>query len=313
VVTAKATDNAGAVSTSGASSITVTAPAAPGTLPPISILAPPTITAPTNGAILSGTSAAVSWNGVSGAAGYLVRCEDFSGTTPFDPRNVWNGGPFLYIDRYTSTSITLSVVAGHSYRFWIASAKSTFSYSDLTSWSAASEVRFSVAAAASSTSGLLVNFGATAGATTFGLPGWNTAISDIYTTYQNAGPGGTRSGFNGGYDFQGVKGTARTFAAGQQIVVTWYNTSSSPRTVTPRISMNDSDRVGWSPVKGTWRSMNTVTVPALGTATSQFTFSSSTAGSYSVVNVNVNTDYSPLVCDKIELGTSAAVLPTSSG
>jgi hypothetical protein len=250
---------------------------------------------------------------VSGAAGYSVRCEDLTGTTPYDVRDTWKGGPFLYIDKYVATSITLSVLAGHSYRFWIHSVKSNFSYDDSTSWSSPVEVRFSMSATTTATAGLLVNFGGTASATTFGFPGWNTAISDVYTTYQNAGPGGTRSGFNGGYDFQGVKGTARTFAAGQQIVVTWYNTSSSARTVTPRISMNDPDRVGWSAVTGTWRSMSTVTVPALGTATSQYTFSSATAGSYSVVNVNVNTDYSPLVCDKIALVTNVAPLPTGNG
>jgi hypothetical protein len=169
------------------------------------------------------------------------------------------------------------------------------------------------AVAQAPTSGLLVNFGSTASATTFSLPGWNTAITDVYTTYRNAGPGGTMSGFNGGYDFQGVKGTAGTFAAGQQIVVTWYNTSASARAVTPWISMNDPDRMGWSAVMGTWRSMSTVTVPAFGTATSQFTFTSATAGSYSVVNVSVNTDYSPLICDKIVLVTSIALPPTGTG
>jgi mannan endo-1,4-beta-mannosidase len=309
VLTAKATDNAGAVSTSSAVSITVTVP---NTLPPILVLVPPTITAPTSGAILSGTSATVSWNSVSGAAGYLVRCEDLSGTTPLDTRNTWNGESFLFIDKYAATSITMKVVTGHAYRFWIHSAKSNFSYGDSTSWSLSVEVRFSMAATA--TSGLLVNFGATASVTTFGIPGWSAVIKDVYTTYHNAGPGGTRSGFNGGYDFQGVKGTARAFSAGQRIVVTWYNTSLSARTVTPRISMNDPDRVGWSTATGTWHSMSSVTVPALGTATSQFTFSSATAGFHSVVNVNVNTDYSPLVCDKIVLeATTTVALPTNAG
>jgi hypothetical protein len=56
-----------------------------------------------------------------------------------------------------------------------------------------------------------------------------------------------------------------------------------------------------------------VTVPAFGTATSQFTFTSATAGSFSVVNVNVNTDYSPLICDKIVLVTSPALAPTGTG
>jgi hypothetical protein len=140
-LSAKATDNAGAATTSAAISITATTTG-------VVQLVPPTITAPANGAIVSGTSATVSWNAVSGAAGYLLRCEDLSGTTPLDTRNTWNGTVFLYIDKYTATSITLKVVAGHSYRFWIHSAKSNFSYADSTTWSAESQVRFSMASGA---------------------------------------------------------------------------------------------------------------------------------------------------------------------
>jgi hypothetical protein len=88
---------------------------------------------------------------VSGAAGYLIRCEDLTGTTPYDARDTVKNGPFLYIDKYVATSITLSVVSGHSYRFWIHAAKSTFSYADTTSWSAAAEVRFSSKSVASLT------------------------------------------------------------------------------------------------------------------------------------------------------------------
>jgi hypothetical protein len=139
-LTAKATDNLGAATTSGTVSVNVTTVGGAQFLPP-------TIAAPSNGATL-GTSATISWTAVSGAAGYLIRCEDLSGTTPRDPRNTWNGGPFLYIDRYASTSITTTVVAGHSYHFWIHSMKSNFSYADMTTWSAASEVRFSSTAGA---------------------------------------------------------------------------------------------------------------------------------------------------------------------
>jgi hypothetical protein len=83
---------------------------------------------------------------VSGASGYLIRCEDLAGTTPFDARTTWKGGPFLYIDKYTATSIALKVVAGHSYRFWMHSVKSNFAYADPTTWSGAAEVRFSMTA-----------------------------------------------------------------------------------------------------------------------------------------------------------------------
>jgi hypothetical protein len=135
-LTAKATDNAGGVTTSGAIGINVTTT-------PVTQILPPTITAPANGAVLSGTSVTISWTAVADAAGYLVRCEDLTGTTPFDPRNTSNGVPFLYIDRYTSTSITTTAVAGRSYKFWIHSVKSNFSYADTTTWSSAAELRFS--------------------------------------------------------------------------------------------------------------------------------------------------------------------------
>jgi hypothetical protein len=114
-----------------------------------SFTAPPTITAPANGATLSGTSATISWNSVSGAASYMVRCRDLTGTTPFDSRNTANvAGQLLYIDKYAATSITLKVVAGHSYSFWIHSAKSTFTYSDTTTYSSPAEVQFSMGAVA---------------------------------------------------------------------------------------------------------------------------------------------------------------------
>jgi hypothetical protein len=125
--------------TSASASLTVTVTGVTQTL------APPTITAPANGATLSGTSATISWNSAAGAAWYIVRCEDLTGTTPPDARNSWSGsGRFLYIDKYTATSITLKVVSGHSYRFWIHSAKSNFSFADPTTWSIESQVQFSM-------------------------------------------------------------------------------------------------------------------------------------------------------------------------
>ncbi|MDO8231711.1 MAG: Ig-like domain-containing protein, partial [bacterium] len=142
----------------------------------------------------------------------------------------------------------------------------------------------------------LVDFGATASTNTFGLSGWNTVIKDVYTLYQSAGPGGTMGGVNGGYDFQGVTGTSRTFSAGDQITVTWYNSSATSQTFTPQISMTNAGRFWNTPSS---YSMSQVTLSPGATATSQFTFTSSTAGSYSLVNVNVNLDYSTIICDKI--------------
>jgi hypothetical protein len=183
-LTAKATNNAGAVTTSGAVSINVTAPS------PIPTLAPPAITAPTNGAILSGTSATISWSSVPGAASYLVRCQDLSGTTPYDTRNTANVGQFLYIDKYVGTFITLKVVSGHSYRFWIHAVKSTFSYSDSTSYSAPTEVRFSMGTTA--TAPAPVPPTGTFGAPTITAPTEGAKLSTTSVTVSwNAVPGAT--------------------------------------------------------------------------------------------------------------------------
>jgi hypothetical protein len=100
---------------------------APVPAPTPTALVSPTITAPSNGATV-GTSMTISWNS-TGAAGYLLRCQDLTGSTPFDSRNTWNGQGFLYIDMYRSTSIAVSLVAGHRYNFWIHSATSSTNYS----------------------------------------------------------------------------------------------------------------------------------------------------------------------------------------
>jgi hypothetical protein len=112
-------------------------------------LAPPTITAPANGATLGGTSATISWNSVSGAASYLVRCQDMAGTTPKDSRNTPNSSTaFLYIDKYLPTSITMNVVPGHSYNFWIHASLSTYPSGGSTSYSVGTYRSFSVIATA---------------------------------------------------------------------------------------------------------------------------------------------------------------------
>jgi hypothetical protein len=155
----------------------------------------------------------------------------------------------------------------------------------------------------SGSSVLLVNFGATAAGNVFGLPGWSTAIKDVYTDYVNIGPGGTTIviGDNYSYNFQGVIGTARTFVSGEKIVITWYNNSANSITFNPKISFTDSDRIAFG-VVGVWYDMGTTTVSPFGNATSEYTFTASTAGSYSIVNVNSNfANTSTLIADKIEL------------
>jgi hypothetical protein len=147
----------------------------------------------------------------------------------------------------------------------------------------------------------LINFGASATANTFGLTGWNTVIQDHYTGYTSAGPDGTKivTGSNGGYNYQGVKGSSRSFKAGEVIQVTWYNSSTAAITFTPKVSLNDPDRRA-SGVLGDWYAMNTITIPASGTVVSQFTVPAT--ANYSVVNVTMNySNAGLLVCDKIVL------------
>jgi hypothetical protein len=114
----------------------------------------------------------------------------------------------------------------------------------------------------------------------------------------------TTVGDNGSYNYQGVTGSARDFPNGEKIFVGWYNNSSGAITFTPKISFTDSDR----PDSG-WHSMSELTLEAGEAGISEFVFDASTAGSYSVVNVNVNEQGNrELICDKISIvppGTQA--------
>ncbi|MHC4738713.1 MAG: right-handed parallel beta-helix repeat-containing protein, partial [Planctomycetota bacterium] len=152
---------------------------------------------------------------------------------------------------------------------------------------------------------LLVDFGDTANEDTFELTDWDTAITDTYTNNVDIGPGGTTItvASNPGYDYQGVTGTSRSFVADEIIRVTWYNNSASQVTFTPRMSFTDSNR----PLPDTdWDDMSQTVIAAYGTGTSEFTVDANSAGTYSVVNVNVNySNNQVLICDKIELVTGS--------
>ena len=98
----------------------------------------------------------------------------------------------------------------------------------------------------SGTPTLLVKFGKSSGLNTFGLSGWSTVIKDVYTDYQDIGPGGTTIvvGNNYSYNYQGVAGSQRSFLSGEKIRVTWYNNSTTSVTFTPNISFTSADRIG---------------------------------------------------------------------
>jgi hypothetical protein len=150
----------------------------------------------------------------------------------------------------------------------------------------------------------------------FNLAGWNVLLRDVYTNYVSIGPGGMTNvvGSNGGYNYQGVQGSFRNFIAGDRIMVYWYNDASSAATFIPKISFNDSDRNG-SGVVGTWNSMSEITIDSKKTATSEFVFDQTTAGSYNIVNINANyNNLQTLICDKINLipfVSSDVIAPTA--
>jgi hypothetical protein len=162
---------------------------------------------------------------------------------------------------------------------------------------------------------MLVDFGGSLGSDTFGLAGWSTILRDTYTENRPLGPGGTTIvvGDNQSYNFQGVSGATRSFAQNEKILVTWHNNSGAVISFTPGISFTDPDR-RYSGQAGVWFDLATVTVPANGFAQSEFVFTASTTGSYSLVNVNNNFQNNQvLICDKIELvlpgQTSGSPLP----
>jgi chitodextrinase len=158
----------------------------------------------------------------------------------------------------------------------------------------------------------LVDFGSSDLSNIFGLAGWSTVIKDKYTDYQNIGPGGTTIvvGSNYTYNYQGVMGTPANFNSGDTVRVTWYNNSANTVSFTPNITFTSPDRIIAG--TGTWNPMTLVTVPSLGIATSEFAFTAANAGSYSLVNVNVNyTNNLVIIADKIELIPVGSSTPAS--
>ncbi|MCH2176699.1 MAG: TIGR03790 family protein [Lentisphaeria bacterium] len=149
----------------------------------------------------------------------------------------------------------------------------------------------------------IVDFGGDASSNQFGFNDWTNVFYDTYTEYATAGPGGTwlRLGNGKSYNFQGVSGSAQTFAAGDQVLVTWYNDSTEAISFTPKVSFNDTNRRVESPA-GTWYDMTNLTIAPGESAITVYTFDSSSAGSYSSVNVNMYISaVKSLICDKIQI------------
>ncbi len=180
-----------------------------------------------------------------------------------------------------------------------------------------------------SSKSLLVDFGANAGANSFGLTGWNNVIKSPNVNYTSDGPGGlvptaTAEEFS---DYEGVQGTARNFQLGERVVVTWYNNSDETYVFTSRISFTDSDQPEGGSSTGNWYTMRRFsdyryTFTEIAPHTSEKTvFNITDSGvhktdlSYSLINVNLAIEWGAtwpkqyLICDKIELYNDADVLP----
>jgi hypothetical protein len=175
----------------------------------------------------------------------------------------------------------------------------------------------------------LVDFGSSAGTTTFGLSGWNTILKSGNLSYTSLGNGGVVATTDPGEfgDYRGVQGTPRDFSVGERIVVTWYNNSSESVFFTARISFTDSNEPNEAASDGNWYTMRSFDdyrityseIQPQSTARTVFNITDSgvhkTDGNYSLVNINLSIEwYSTyqkpfLICDKIELFNDADITP----
>jgi len=148
---------------------------------------------------------------------------------------------------------------------------------------------------------LIADFGDPAENDVFGFEDWTDLYLGLYTSRSADGPEGIKGGWTGKHHCMAVSGSSQSFAQGDQIVVTWYNTESSPTTFSPKISFDDPDSYGQG-TEGTWYDMAEVIAAGHDTAVSTYVVSAEVAGEYSLVNVCRSTDgANSMLCDKIEL------------
>lgn len=178
----------------------------------------------------------------------------------------------------------------------------------------------------------LVDFGSSAGTTTFGLAGWNAVLKSGNLNFTSLGGGGLRVAAESGEydDYRGVRGTSRQFSRGERIVVTWFNDSDESFFFTSRISFTDDDSPNEEAPDGNWYTMRSFTdyrntyseIAPHAAAKTVFDIEDSgvhkTDGSHSMVNVNLAIEWGStyqkqfLICDKIELLDDADITPPGS-
>lgn len=178
---------------------------------------------------------------------------------------------------------------------------------------------------------VLVDFGASPTANTFGLAGWNTVMHSPSNVYTADGPAGLVASTDDEYaDYQGVRGSARRFNDGERILVTWYNRSQDVIRFTARISFTDTDQPDGGGMHGRWYTMRsernyreTYTELAPGeSGRTMFDIRSSgvhkTDSMYALVNVNLAIEWGQnafklqLVCSRIELAADVDRTPPAA-
>lgn len=111
---------------------------------------PPAISEPKKDQVFQNdvSEVTVSWLATPDVSNFLIRASDLTDDSmnkdqsKNDSRNTYKGEHYLYIDNFKGSSVSVKVVKNHSYRFWVHSTTSNWSYSNPDSISAASFATF---------------------------------------------------------------------------------------------------------------------------------------------------------------------------
>jgi len=147
---------------------------------------------------------------------------------------------------------------------------------------------------------LLVDFGKSENLNRFGIRAWNKILKSGQVSYSDSGPDGLVKTGKGprNPDFHGVTGDERNFRTGDQITVTWYNLTDAEINFTPKLSLTDAN--GAERGSTGWKPMSAGKIAPGKTGETLFTVDDSTAGAFTLVNINPNIPGpNALLCDKI--------------
>lgn len=128
---------------------------------------------------------------------------------------------------------------------------------------------------------------------------FDVIIKDKYTNFVDKGTA-TTVGSNGSYNYQGVQSLESVeLGAGVVIRVVWFNDSDKDILFSPKISLNDADRVSTED-GDTWHNFDELKISANSYGVSQFVLEDAVKTTVINVSNNLNVN-STLVLDKIEL------------